>query len=222
LFSLARKLSPVIIFLDEAESLLGSRSQRSLRGGYLETINQFLREWDGLTNSLNNAKTFVMVATNRPYDLDEAVLRRLPRRILVDLPIRHARLAILQSLLREETLDSSISLSKLASRTELYSGSDLKNLCVAAAMEAVKEQLRAEKEHGPSDPLKKRILTAAHFQRALNDITASISQDMESLKAIRKFDEQYGDGRRQRKQGLMGFEVVTRPPSSEEARIRKM
>ncbi|KAK7722086.1 hypothetical protein SLS63_009228 [Diaporthe eres] len=220
-FSLARKLSPVVVFLDEADSLLGSRGRQPNRGGYRETINQFLREWDGLTNALNTQQIFVLVSTNAPQDLDEAVLRRLPRRILLDLPLRASRLAILQSLLRDEMLDPAVSLEMLASDTELYSGSDLKNLAVAAAMEAAKEELAAKKADVAYEFPTKRILTKAHFEKASKDISASISEDMQSLKALRKFDEQYGDARRKKKRSRMGFEVVPQVTKSEDAMIRK-
>lgn len=225
LFSLARKLSPVVIFLDEADALLGARQARPGRGGHRETINQFLREWDGLTS---NMKAFIMVATNRPFDLDEAVLRRLPRRILVDLPLRESRLAILRVMLRDETIDNAtVSLEKLAQDTELYSGSDLKNLCVAAAMEAVREEVRAQAAHTGPEPFvfpERRILAGRHFDRALQEIGASISEDMSSLQAIRRFDERYGDNsskRRRKRQRGMGFEVVKGPSGTEEARVRQ-
>ncbi|KAI3398164.1 hypothetical protein diail_9786 [Diaporthe ilicicola] len=220
-FSLARKLSPVVVFLDEADSLLGSRERQPNRGGYRETINQFLREWDGLTNALNTQQIFVLVSTNSPQDLDEAVLRRLPRRILLDLPLRDSRLAILQSLLRDERLDPAVSLEQLASDTELYSGSDLKNLAVAAAMEAAKEELAKKEADVTYEFPAKRVLTKAHFERASRDISASISEDMQSLKALRKFDEQYGDARRKKKRSHMGFEVLPQVVKSEDAKIRK-
>ncbi|CAN8103832.1 unnamed protein product [Discula destructiva] len=222
-FSLARKMSPMIVFLDEADSLLGSRARQPNRGGYRETINQFLREWDGLSNSINTQQIFILVSTNRPQDMDEAVLRRLPRRILMDLPLKDSRLAILQSLLRDESLDENVSLDKLATDTELYSGSDLKNLAVAAAMEAAKEELVAKNKHtGPEAyefPVK-RVLLNRHFEKAVKDITASISEDMQSLKALRKFDAQYGDARRKKKKSLIGFEVVPHVVGSREARVR--
>ncbi|KAG6360669.1 hypothetical protein INS49_011734 [Diaporthe citri] len=191
-FSLARKLSPVVVFLDEADSLLGSRGRQPNRGGYRETINQFLREWDGLTNALNTA------------DIRST-----------------SRLAILQSLLRDEMLDPAVSLEQLASDTELYSGSDLKNLAVAAAMEAAKEELAAKEVDVAYEFPVKRILTKAHFEKASKDISASISEDMQSLKALRKFDEQYGDARRKKKRSRMGFEVVPQVTKSEDAMIRK-
>lgn len=242
LFSLARKLSPMVIFLDEADALLGARHNNPGRTAHRETITQFLREWDGLSDM----RAFIMVATNRPFDLDEAVLRRLPRKILVDLPLVAERAKILKVMLREEQLAPDVDLDALAKETDLYSGSDLKNLCVSAAMEAVREECRAkeahdaaaaahsekekEKEGGPSAAYEfpeRRVLTRKHFEKGMREISASISEDMESLKAIRKFDEQYGDAggkaaRRKARRGI-GFEVAgTGRGGTEEARVRKV
>lgn len=230
LFSLARKLSPMVIFLDEADALLGARHNNPGRTAHRETITQFLREWDGL----QDMRAFIMVATNRPFDLDEAVLRRLPRKILVDLPLKPEREKILRVMLREEQLAPDVDLDQLATETDLYSGSDLKNLCVSAAMEAVREECRAKEAHDKAHPEgpayefpEKRVLTRKHFEKGMREISASISEDMESLKAIRKFDEQYGDagGKAARKKGKrgMGFEVAGHGKGgTEEARVRKV
>ena len=99
------------------------------------TINEFMSEWDGL-NSENNG-VIVVGATNRPFDLDEAVLRRLPRRILVNLPDLSERIEILLLLLRDEIVEDSDKTREevikiVAERTRDFSGSDLKNLCIAA------------------------------------------------------------------------------------------
>ncbi|KAK4133033.1 AAA-domain-containing protein [Trichocladium antarcticum] len=230
LFSLARKLAPAVIFLDEADSLLGARSSGGGGGGgsgrgsgHRETITQFLREWDGLSDM----RAFIMVATNRPFDLDEAVLRRLPRKILVDLPLRPERARILAVMLRDEARAPDVDLAALAAETDLYSGSDLKNLCVAAAMEAVREEMRArdawQGDEGEYVFPARRVLTRAHFAKGLAEISASISEDMESLKAIRKFDGQYGDAGRKRKgKRSMGFEVVPERVGTAEARVRQV
>ncbi|KAJ9165251.1 AAA-domain-containing protein [Coniochaeta hoffmannii] len=225
LFRVARKLAPMIIFLDEGDALLGKRNDGHGHASRRVVLTQFLREMDGLTEA--NKQVFVIVATNRPFDLDDAILRRLPRKILVDLPLQPEREAILRILLKEETLDGSVSLPELAAETDLYSGSDLKNLCVAAAMDAVKEEMRAYAAAGsPGDYVwpEKRILTRKHFDAAVKEIGASISEDMESLKAIRKFDDQYGDasGRKRRRKSAMGFEVVPKKSGSEETRVRTL
>ncbi|RMZ79355.1 hypothetical protein DV737_g3416, partial [Chaetothyriales sp. CBS 132003] len=228
LFSLAKKLSPCIVFLDEADAMFSARANSGRRVSHRELLNQFLKEWDGMSNDSGSA--FIMVATNRPMDLDDAVLRRLPRRLLIDLPTEHDRLEILKIHLRHEKLAADVQLDQLAKKTPFYSGSDLKNLAVAAALNAVKEENEAAKDHeaarsaesklreeqdGDADTQPSlheykypeiRTLTAKHFDKALEEITASISEDMNSLKDVKKFDEQYGD-RKGKKKGrpLWGF-----------------
>ncbi|EHK16905.1 uncharacterized protein TRIVIDRAFT_42199 [Trichoderma virens Gv29-8] len=203
-FTLAKKLTPCVVFIDEADSLLASRSMFANRASHREHINQFLKEWDGMEET----NAFIMVATNRPFDLDDAVLRRLPRKILVDLPLEDDRRAILKLQLKGEILDDSVSLDEYAKRTPYYSGSDLKNMCVAAAMAAVEEENEAAAKHKGPHPFQypeRRILRKVHFEKALKSIPASISEDMVSLKLIRKFDEEYGNRKRSAKKSSMGF-----------------
>ncbi|KAI4599153.1 hypothetical protein KJ359_002112 [Pestalotiopsis sp. 9143b] len=219
LFSMAKKKEPLVIFIDEADALLGARGGRNDAAGRRDVINQFLREWDGMEAS----KAFIMVATNRPFDLDEAVLRRLPRKLLVDLPLEADRAAILKIHLKNEAIDDTVSIEKIAKRTTLYSGSDLKNVCVAAAMAAVKEELEASEKHAGPEPYSwpaKRVLNNRHFEKALSEIPASVSEDMATLTAIKKFDERYGEKKTRRKRRGMGFEVVPEATDSHEARVR--
>jgi SpoVK/Ycf46/Vps4 family AAA+-type ATPase len=87
-FSLARRISPCVIFLDEIDALLGARYSSRGGGGDLAhrgVITEFMQEMDGLKTS-RDSNVVVIGATNRPFDLDDAVLRRLPRRLLIDLP----------------------------------------------------------------------------------------------------------------------------------------
>ena len=222
IFTLAKKLNPCVVFIDEADAIFCSRTGASSRTSHRELINQFLREWDGM----NDTSTFIMVATNRPFDLDDAVLRRLPRRLLVDLPTEQDRHAILKIHLKEENLEPSVDLAELARRTPLYSGSDLKNLCVAAALACVREENSLAQQHtgeGAYQYPERRTLTWAHFTSGMEEISASISEDMSSLSAVRKFDEQYGDrkGRRKKSPGW-GFatHVSDEAAASDAARVR--
>ena len=224
IFSLAKKLSPCVVFIDEADAIFASRGSGTNRNSHRELINQFLREWDGMTDT----NAFIMVATNRPFDLDDAALRRLPRRLLVDLPTEKDREAILGIHLKEESLDSSISLADLASHTTLYSGSDLKNMCVAAALAAVKEENDARDKHNEEKEAEdpeyvfpdRRTLHMRHFEKGMDEITASVSEDMSSLGAIRKFDEKYGDKRGKKKRGGYGFAGGGQGMKEETAKIR--
>ncbi|MBE3110399.1 MAG: ATP-binding protein, partial [Acidobacteria bacterium] len=217
LFSLAKKLEPLVIFIDEADALLAGRGSNERRA-HREIINQFLREWDGMSDT----NAFIMVATNRPFDLDEAVLRRLPRRILVDLPQQSDRLAILKIMLRDEKISESVDLEELARRTPLYSGSDLKNMCVAAAMATVREETEAALKSSAETPSypERRTIEARHFETGMREIGASISDEMESMREIRKFDETYGKpGGKKAKKG-MGFHVGKEEEGVKEARVR--
>ena len=85
-FTLARRLAPSVIYLDEVDSILSSREHGddSSHGTLTSVKTTLMQEWDGLKSTKD--RVIVIASTNRPFDLDEAVLRRLPRRILVDLP----------------------------------------------------------------------------------------------------------------------------------------
>jgi SpoVK/Ycf46/Vps4 family AAA+-type ATPase len=229
IFTLARKLAPCIVFIDEADALLASRGGDG-RGGkpnHRDTINQFLLEWDGM----NESGVFLMVATNRPFDLDDAVLRRLPRRVLVDLPTQADREAILRIHTKDETLASSVSLADLASKTPFYSGSDLKNVVVSAALSAVRDEIEAKKAHDAAQDTtdgavkeeyvfpEKRTLDEKHFDKAMGEVGASVSADMSSLKAVRKFDEQYGERKGRRKPKPFGLGARVEEKESD-ARVR--
>ncbi|QRV85888.1 AAA family ATPase [Ceratobasidium sp. AG-Ba] len=142
-FSLARRLSPCIVFLDEIDALLGARSSRDVGGAasaHRGLITEFMQEMDGLRSN-TSSNVVVIGATNRPFDLDDAVLRRLPRRLLIDLPGLDEREAILKIMLSGESVADDVDVKGLAKRTEGFSGSDLKNLVVAAALDAVKENV---------------------------------------------------------------------------------
>jgi SpoVK/Ycf46/Vps4 family AAA+-type ATPase len=259
-FSLARKLSPCIVFLDEADAVFASRDAMRERTSHRDILNQFLKEWDGL----NDLSVFVMVATNRPFDLDDAVIRRLPRRLLVDLPTKDDRKEILRIHLKGEQLDELVDLEDIAKRTPFYSGSDLKNIAVSAALACVKEEneqaaiaaAKAAEAKSPTSPEtesttdasttssdpsssqnsapakpphlvrgqtytfpEKRILHSRHFDKALQEISASISEDMSSLSAIKKFDEQYGDRKGNKRRKDFGF-GMTAERNESAARVR--
>jgi len=129
-FSLARRLSPCVVFVDEIDSLFGARMSSRETGGALAhrgVITEFMSEMDGLRSNSQD-RVIVIGATNRPFDLDDAVLRRLPRRLLVDLPGEKERKEILKILLREESVAEDVDLDVIAKRTRDFSGSDLKRV----------------------------------------------------------------------------------------------
>ena len=107
---------------------------------------ELLQLWDGLlTRERGGASILVMGATNRPYELDEAVLRRMPRQLKFDLPGVDERRLILQVMLDDVRLDDDVVINTIAEETDGYSGSDLKELCRYAVMQPVREQLQRQR-----------------------------------------------------------------------------
>ncbi|XP_020099700.1 uncharacterized protein LOC109718093 isoform X2 [Ananas comosus] len=144
-FSLASKIAPSVIFVDEVDSMLGRRENPGEHEAMRKMKNEFMVNWDGLRTK-DKERVLVLAATNRPFDLDEAVIRRLPRRLMVNLPDASNREKIMRVILAKEDLASDVDLEAVANITDGYSGSDLKNLCVTAAHRPIREILEKEKK----------------------------------------------------------------------------
>ncbi|KAG4385106.1 hypothetical protein AAZX31_12G026200 [Glycine max] len=194
LFSFASKLAPVIVFVDEVDSLLGARGGAFEHEATRRMRNEFMAAWDGL-RSKENQRILILGATNRPFDLDDAVIRRLPRRIYVDLPDAENRMKILRIFLAQENLNFDFQFDKLANFTDGYSGSDLKNLCIAAAYRPVQELLEEEKKRASNDTTSVlRPLNLDDFIQAKSKVGPSVAYDATSMNELRKWNEMYGEG----------------------------
>ncbi|XP_021910595.1 uncharacterized protein LOC110824321 isoform X2 [Carica papaya] len=199
LFSFASKLDPVIIFVDEVDSLLGARGGAFEHEATRRMRNEFMAAWDGL-RSKDSQRILILGATNRPFDLDDAVIRRLPRRIYVDLPDAGNRMKILKIFLSTENLEPDFRFDELANETEGYSGSDLKNLCIAAAYRPVQELLEEERKEGRSAAAPVlRPLNLNDFIQSKAKVGPSVAYDAASMNELRKWNEQYGEGGNRRR-----------------------
>lgn len=198
LFSFASRLAPVVIFVDEVDSLLGARGGAYEHEATRRMRNEFMAAWDGL-RSKDSERILILGATNRPFDLDDAVIRRLPRRLYVDLPDAENRKKILNIILGQENLEPGFEVDKLASMTEGYSGSDLKNLCIAAAYRPVQELLEEEKKGSKNSSPTPRPLNVDDFLQSKSKVAPSVAYDAASMNELRKWNEQYGEGGSRRK-----------------------
>ncbi|OAP15470.1 hypothetical protein AXX17_AT1G55380 [Arabidopsis thaliana] len=207
-FSLASKISPSIIFLDEVESMLHRYR--------LKTKNEFIINWDGLRTN-EKERVLVLAATNRPFDLDEAVIRRLPHRLMVGLPDARSRSKILKVILSKEDLSPDFDIDEVASMTNGYSGNDLKNICVTAARRRIIEIVEKEKSErdaavaegrvppagsGGSDL---RVLKMEDFRNALELVSMSISSKSVNMTALRQWNEDYGEGGSRRNESFSQY-----------------
>nr|XP_055054553.1 outer mitochondrial transmembrane helix translocase [Misgurnus anguillicaudatus] len=141
-FSLAVKIQPCIIFIDEMDSFLRNRSSLDHEATAMMKA-QFMSLWDGLETE-TSSQVMVMGATNRPQDVDPAILRRMPTSFHVGLPNAAQREEILKLILSGEKLSNAINLKEIAGQTDGYSGSDLKELCRDAAMYRVRDYVRKQ------------------------------------------------------------------------------
>lgn len=159
LFKQARENAPAIIFIDELDAIGRARGQVALGGSseQEQTLNQILTEMDGFSSKQG---IIVLAATNQPDVLDKAILRpgRFDRRVIVNLPDKIGREAILKVHTREVPLAADADLAEIAASTPGFSGADLRNLVNEAALLAAKRGQRSVRAKDLMDALEKIVL----------------------------------------------------------------
>ena len=142
LFKTARRKSgegrPVIIFMDEIDSLIGVRTEEV--GGEVRMRNQFMKEMDSIIDKNKKVHVYIIGATNKPWMLDEPFLRRFQKRIYVPLPSLESRRGIFQLYSKRLfQIDKDVAFDTLAKKTAGYSGSDLYDVVQAVHLKIVRE-----------------------------------------------------------------------------------
>jgi cell division protease FtsH len=159
LFKQAREHAPAIIFIDELDAIGRARGQVVIGGSseQEQTLNQILTEMDGFSS---REGIIVLSATNQPDVLDKALLRpgRFDRRVVVNLPDKNGREAILKVHTRKVPLASNASLAELAATTPGFSGADLRNLVNEAALLAARRDQKEVHHKDFLDALEKIVL----------------------------------------------------------------
>ncbi len=196
LFKMARKYNetegkPVILFIDEVDSLLGDRNSEV--GGEVRAKNQFLSELDGVNGKGKDTMMYVIGATNKPWSLDEPFLRRFQKRIYVSLPNQDARQKLFEQYTGPLKKSSRFNLVTLAKQFDAYSASDIKDVCQGAQLLVVNELFKSSTYHEPVDgevPQEPRELTMADFKDIKTKRKPSVS--IENIRAYHKWSESFG------------------------------
>ncbi|XP_034040327.1 spastin [Thalassophryne amazonica] len=188
LFAVARELQPSVIFIDEVDSLLCERKEGE-HDATRRLKTEFLIEFDGVQSG-GDDRVLVMGATNRPQELDEAVLRRFAKRVYVTLPDEETRFKLLGNLLGKHGNPLSRNdLSRLAKMTAGYSGSDLTSLAKDAALGPIRELEPQQVRSMVASEM--RNIGMKDFEDALKRIKPSVNST--TLNMYSKWNKDFGD-----------------------------
>jgi SpoVK/Ycf46/Vps4 family AAA+-type ATPase len=178
LFATVRKTAgdgkPAIVFIDELDSLIGKHSNEV--GGEVRMRNQFLKEMDGVIDKGKNLHGYVIGATNKPWDLDWAFIRRFQKRILVPLPDYNARLHMFKLYTSHLTLGPDMDLYELSRMAEGFSGSDIRDVAQSAHLKVVGEFF--ESGRAKDKQAQPRSIAMEDFRGTLEARKPSVSVDM--------------------------------------------
>ncbi len=195
LFRMARRYAekegkPVILFVDEVDSLLGSRNSEV--GGEVRTKNQFLTEMDGVNSKGKDLMMYVIGATNKPWSLDWPFLRRFQKRIYVSLPTLEARQSLFQQYTADLAVNGRVKTEDLARIFDGYSASDIRDVCQATHLKTVHELFNSKDYQEPvegQEAQKPREITTADFKETMARRKPSVSTEM--IRAYHKWSEEF-------------------------------
>ena len=185
LFQLAYEMQPSVVFIDEIESILSKRKEDE-NDAMKRLKTEFLIQFDGVGSSEEN-RVLIIGATNRPFDLDPAVIRRLPKRVYVGPFNDEEKKGFIKKIITQNKCNiSDEEFMKIAKMCNNYSNSDLKELCREAAYEPLREL--------NSSSLKKvselRPITFDDFNKAIRKVRGTLTEGI--LKQLEKWNQDFG------------------------------
>ncbi|KAI9162244.1 hypothetical protein LWI28_025299 [Acer negundo] len=185
LFDLARAYAPSTIFIDEIDSLCNARGASGEHESSRRVKSELLVQVDGVnatgTNEDGSRKiVMVLAATNFPWDIDEALRRRLEKRIYIPLPSFESRKELIRINLKTVEVAQDVDIDDVARRTDGYSGDDLTNVCRDASLNGMRRKIagktRDEIKNMSKDEISKDPVEMCDFEEALNKVQRSVSQ----------------------------------------------
>ncbi|XP_021731923.1 katanin p60 ATPase-containing subunit A1-like [Chenopodium quinoa] len=182
LFDLARAYAPSTIFIDEIDSLCNARGASGEHESSRRVKSELLVQVDGVNvSSSGEDRKIVMVlaATNFPWDIDEALRRRLEKRIYIPLPNFESRKELIKINLRTVEMAADVDVDEVARRTEGYSGDDLTNVCRDASLNGMRRKIagktRDEIKNMAKDDISNDPVAMCDFEEALRKVQPSVS-----------------------------------------------
>ncbi|XP_054825853.1 katanin p60 ATPase-containing subunit A1 isoform X1 [Eublepharis macularius] len=182
LFEMARFYAPTTIFIDEIDSICSRRGTSEEHEASRRVKAELLVQMDGVGGAFENddpsKMVMVLAATNFPWDIDEALRRRLEKRIYIPLPSAKGREELLKINLRELELANDVDLGTIAQNMEGYSGADITNVCRDASLMAMRrriEGLTPEEIRNLSRDEMHMPTTMEDFEMALKKVSKSVS-----------------------------------------------
>jgi katanin p60 ATPase-containing subunit A1 len=194
LFEMARFYAPSTIFIDEIDSLCSRRGSDTEHEASRRVKSELLIQMDGITNNDDPTKVvMVLAATNFPWDIDEALRRRLEKRIYIPLPTEEGREALLKINLKEVDKSPDLDINDIAYRLDGYSGADITNVCRDACMMAMRRKiagLTPEQIRSLSKDELELPVSPEDFEEAIRKVNKSVSQ--EDLMKYEKWMSEFG------------------------------
>lgn len=183
LFEMARFYAPSTIFVDEIDSICSKRGADSEHEASRRVKSELLIQMDGVSGNTTETDAtkvvMVLAATNFPWDIDEALRRRLEKRIYIPLPSAVGREELLKINLREVKCEDDVDLKELANSMDGYSGSDITNVCRDASMMVMRRCIEGlspdEIKNLPKEKLELPV-NQSDFKLALDKVSKSVSE----------------------------------------------
>ena len=190
LFALASFYQPSVVFIDEIDSLLTSRSENENEASR-RIKTEFLVQLDGAGTNIED-RILIIGATNRPQEIDDAFVRRLSKRLYIPLPNKVSRKQLIMRVLEKERKNNNkyeineTDIDDIVNRTKGYSGSDLINVCKEAAMmpiRSIEDITNCKLEH-------LRGVNKKDFDEALITVKPSINE--KSIEQYMEWNKNFG------------------------------
>jgi katanin p60 ATPase-containing subunit A1 len=197
LFQMARFYAPSTIFIDEIDSIGSKRGSEGEHETSRRVKSELLIQMDGVDGASNPEEAgkivMVLAATNFPWDIDEALRRRLEKRIYIPLPLVEGREQLLRINLRSLKLSDDVNLTDVANKMDGYSGADITSVCRDASMMAMRKRIAGlspeEIRNIPKEELELPV-SASDLQEALDKVSRSVSA--EDIKKYKEWMDEFG------------------------------